>query len=112
MIRRLWHRLWHGRPLQARWPLSAPPPVPQIPDQSTGPKRGYPKPRPRELAPFSECYHCGSTGYYEGPTGGLSMNITCSGCGARFNVCFLPDGIYFQEELSGPKPGWNPWVKS
>src|SRR5262245_30469639 len=62
----------------------------------------YPKPKPKELAWFRECYFCGSQAYYEGPSGGLSMNITCAGCGARFNVAFLPNGIAFQEELSGP----------
>ena len=30
---------------------------------------------------------CGSISYYEGPTGGASMNITCTECKKRFNIC-------------------------
>ena len=30
---------------------------------------------------------CGSTGFYEGPCGGASQNITCADCGEKWNVC-------------------------
>ncbi len=35
---------------------------------------------------FKACPDCGSTKFYEGPHGGMSVNIKCAGCGHRFNV--------------------------
>ncbi len=34
--------------------------------------------------PF-QCPDCGSTDFWEGPHGGLSVNFCCIKCGARFN---------------------------
>jgi len=69
---------------------------------SPPPKDIYPKPKPKEFDKFNECYYCGCTSYYEGASGGASMNITCADCGARFNIYILPDGIHFGEELEPP----------
>jgi DNA-directed RNA polymerase subunit RPC12/RpoP len=33
---------------------------------------------------------CGAASYYEGPHGGLSTNIKCAECGAKFNVTPSP----------------------
>jgi transcription elongation factor Elf1 len=51
---------------------------------------------------FTACTFCGHTRFYEGPSGGLSQNITCSKCGARFNIGLLPDGPILLDVLSGP----------
>src|SRR5262249_38091498 len=93
MLRRFWDWLWYGKRTQL-------PPLISVPDLTK--RWGFPRPPPREMDKFSQCYHCGDTGYYEGPAGGLSMNITCAGCGARYNVYIMPDGLHFGEELSGP----------
>src|SRR5262245_28549474 len=34
----------------------------------------------------NECPDCGKSGFYEGPQGGLSINIECAHCGHWFNV--------------------------
>jgi hypothetical protein len=34
-----------------------------------------------------ECPFCGHQGFAQGPRGGLSVNVACPGCGARFNLC-------------------------
>jgi hypothetical protein len=34
------------------------------------------------------CPDCGSTKFFEGPSGGGSQNIQCAGCGHRFNLAF------------------------
>lgn len=31
------------------------------------------------------CPDCGSEKFYEGPSGGMSINIKCAGCGSWFN---------------------------
>jgi len=87
-----WPGSWAGRVLQWLWPAPG----------STA--TTYPKPRPREFEKFLECYFCGSKEFHEGPSGGASMNVTCAGCGARFNIALVPGGPLFQEELSPPKP--------
>jgi len=33
------------------------------------------------------CPDCGSSAWYEGPHGGISVNVRCAGCGAEFNIC-------------------------
>ena len=38
-----------------------------------------------------KCPDCASTGFYDGPCGGASQNISCAGCGSRFNTS--PFGI-------------------
>lgn len=30
---------------------------------------------------------CGAGEFHPGPQGGMSMNVTCCGCGARWNIC-------------------------
>ena len=32
------------------------------------------------------CPDCNSVEFYEGPHGGLSVNIKCAGCGSKFNI--------------------------
>lgn len=39
------------------------------------------------------CYNCLSTKFYEGPSGGLSINIKCAECGLWYN--YTPFGIDF-----------------
>ena len=34
----------------------------------------------------SRCSFCGSDEIYEGPSGGMSTNYYCKGCGAGFNI--------------------------
>ena len=38
------------------------------------------------------CPDCGTKDFYEGPSGGMSQNMKCSGCGHWFNFC-LPFSI-------------------
>lgn len=35
-----------------------------------------------------KCPTCGGTQWYEGPTGGLSINIECTTCNDKFNYTF------------------------
>lgn len=35
------------------------------------------------------CPDCGGDHFWLGPSGGFSVNIECSQCGARFNVCHV-----------------------
>jgi hypothetical protein len=35
---------------------------------------------------YNRCPDCGCDGFLEGPSGGLSQNVECAGCGARFNM--------------------------
>jgi hypothetical protein len=39
------------------------------------------------------CPNCGSTQWYEGPSGGMAVNIKCAGCGLWFNN--TPFGLDF-----------------
>lgn len=34
----------------------------------------------------NHCPDCGGEGFLEGPSGGMSTNISCATCGHRFNV--------------------------
>ena len=34
------------------------------------------------------CPDCGSKSFMEGPAGGMSQNVKCSGCGHWFNLAF------------------------
>lgn len=57
------------------------------------------------MLPFTGCGYCGGRDFNEGPRGGLSVNITCRGCGARYNVLFHPlVPPLLINELSGPAP--------
>lgn len=39
-----------------------------------------------EIVRENICPDCGGEGFYGGPTGGASMNISCATCGHRFNI--------------------------
>lgn len=57
------------------------------------------------------CPFCGKSEFYEGPQGGLSMNIMCanSECEAKFNIAAWPLGPLMQCEVIGePKSGPPP----
>lgn len=45
------------------------------------------------------CPDCGTQGFFEGPSGGSSINIICSNkeCQAKFNMCgpFTPQRLSF-----------------
>jgi len=56
---------------------------------------------------FTSCIYCDSPEYYEGPTGGVAMNIKCAQCGARFNIGLIPGGPILIDKLSGPTE--EPW---
>ena len=45
--------------------------------------------------PVLACKDCGYAGFYSGPSGGMSENIMCMGCGSAFNYCpgFMMDRI-------------------
>ena len=47
----------------------------------------------------SDCPECGSHDWYEGPSGGMSINFMCANdvCGAKYN--FTPLGDRFMREL-------------
>lgn len=47
----------------------------------------------------NKCPYCmEETKWQEGPTGGLNMNIKCSGCGKRLNMCQIP-GAFSVEKI-------------
>jgi len=35
---------------------------------------------------YNACPDCGSESFHEGPSGGMSQNVTCAGCKHRFNL--------------------------
>lgn len=37
------------------------------------------------ITEFKRCPDCGSPKFYEGPSGGMSQNMKCAGCGHKFN---------------------------
>lgn len=45
------------------------------------------------------CPKCGGEKWQLGPKGGNSQNIRCE-CGYRLNVCRLPDGRWWVEDIS------------
>lgn len=51
---------------------------------------------------FTRCLHCHGTQFYEGPEGGLSINLECAECGARYNVFRAPGGPYLDMEIRPP----------
>lgn len=58
------------------------------------------------MTEFTACTHCGSTEFENGPRGGAALNITCKGCGARFNVIDHPAAPrLLLHEISGPTCG-------
>ncbi len=52
----------------------------------------------------AECPDCGARRLQEGPCGGVSMNIRCATCGARFNVISGCPGRYGKERIVDPGP--------
>jgi hypothetical protein len=68
-------------------------------------RRKKPKPQTAKGTPverFERCRWCLGESFYEGPSGGLSQNITCSTCGARYNIGLMPGGPVLIDILSGP----------
>jgi hypothetical protein len=59
------------------------------------------------MIPFRGCDHCGSIRFFAGPRGGSSQNVTCTDCGARFNLVIppIPGPLLLVDELSGPSDG-------
>ena len=51
------------------------------------------------------CPDCQSRDIIPGPRGGLSQNVTCGGCGARFNVAKFEGRVFFVERIDRPGPG-------
>ena len=39
----------------------------------------------KHLLAFNTCPDCGCKKFYEGPRGGMSVNLQCLGCGHKFN---------------------------
>ena len=66
------------------------------------PKEPKYKPHGSRVSRFTKCSFCGSGEFYEGPQGGAAMNVTCAGCGARFNIGLVPGGPVLLDTLSGP----------
>jgi hypothetical protein len=54
---------------------------------------------------LNDCLYCCGVEFELGPRGGASRNITCIGCGARFNIVDHP-GVprFLVNVLSGPAP--------
>lgn len=48
-------------------------------------------PQPRVFDPFPACLYCDDpVEHFEpGPKGGASQNMTCRGCGTRYNLAFI-----------------------
>lgn len=44
------------------------------------------------------CPDCGGVGWYEGPSGGLCVNVTCANeaCGTKLNVAQMQDNMMAQ----------------
>jgi hypothetical protein len=60
---------------------------------------------------FRQC-PCGCTRFAPGPRGGLSWNVTCVACGARFNILLEPGcPVLLINDLPGGKPPVQPsWI--
>jgi hypothetical protein len=39
----------------------------------------------KNITTHGKCPDCGAGKFWEGPSGGMSVNITCCGCGHKFN---------------------------
>lgn len=48
------------------------------------------------------CPDCGGKKFLEGPHGGMSVNIECSKCGARFNIVPGLAGGFGKERIRRP----------
>lgn len=49
-----------------------------------------------------KCPDCGSESFLEGPHGGMSVNIMCSACGAKFNVVPGIFGSFGKQRIGRP----------
>lgn len=49
------------------------------------------------------CVWCGNDEFLKGPTGGLSVNVKCSGCGEKFNVMPVGEENVLAEPLTKRK---------
>lgn len=49
-----------------------------------------------------KCPECGGEEFQLGPRGGNARNIRCK-CGHRLNVCRLPDGRWWVEDIDKVK---------
>ena len=50
------------------------------------------------------CPDCDTPSLLEGPRGGMSVNVKCGRCGAKFNVVPGLAGAFGKERLSEPRP--------
>lgn len=48
------------------------------------------------------CPDCGGHKFLEGPHGGVSVNIMCDGCGAKFNIVPGLGGSFGKERIGRP----------
>lgn len=59
-----------------------------------------------------ECPDCGSAHFLESPHGGLSVNIMCADCGAKFNITPGIAGSFGKQRIGrptmSPTPKWLP----
>jgi len=51
-----------------------------------------------------KCPKCGGIKFQQGPMGVTSANIRCV-CGHKLNVCRLPGGNWWVEDISSPIKG-------
>jgi hypothetical protein len=62
-----------------------------------------------QLLDLGVCPDCGTKRFWEGPHGGMNVNIQCSGCGSKFNVIPRISGMFGKERLTRgngrPVPG-------
>lgn len=49
-------------------------------------KKDYRNELEEEMLGKGRCPDCKSKEFWEGPRGGMAMNITCAKCGSRFNI--------------------------
>jgi hypothetical protein len=56
-----------------------------------------------------DCLDCGGFLFRPGPSGGLSQNIECVGCGARFNVAFWHGQLVMAQRIPSEKDGGGVW---
>jgi hypothetical protein len=55
--------------------------------------------RERAAIKNSQCPDCGSKEFIQGPSGGMTVNVECAGCGSKFNVGSI-NGTVFGERIS------------
>ncbi len=52
------------------------------------------------------CPDCKEEGFFEGPSGGLNVNIKCANtdCGSRFNIAAFGGELIYADRISEPQP--------